>query len=141
MGQTAQSLTCSIMEKPHTGLDECPIILLSCFGARNSDEGGSKRQLQCLPLSDGVDRHEDSFGDAVQDRGALADAPVARRFGSRHFKVGAGWALLEVIQCPYNEAKSVAGNHWLRSSASVALLRGQVWSSLGIRCQQQQLVD
>ena len=38
-----------------------------------------------------------------------------------------------------NEAKSVAGNHWLRLSPSVALLRGQVWSSLGIRC--QQLVD
>ena len=40
-----------------------------------------------------------------------------------------------------NEAKSVAGNHWLRLSPSVALQRGQVWSSLGIRCQQQQLVD
>ena len=40
-----------------------------------------------------------------------------------------------------NEAKPVAGNHWLRMSPSVALLRGQVWSSLGIRCQQQQLVD
>ena len=39
MGQTAQSLTCSIMEKPHTGLDECPRILLSCFRARNSDFG------------------------------------------------------------------------------------------------------
>ena len=36
VGQTAQSLTCSIMEKPHTGLDECPRILLSCFRARNS---------------------------------------------------------------------------------------------------------
>ena len=36
MGQTAQSLTCSITEKPHTGLDECPGILLSCFSARNS---------------------------------------------------------------------------------------------------------
>ena len=31
------------------------------------------------------------------------------------------------------EAKSVAGNHWLRLSPSVTLLRGQVWSSL--RCQ------
>ena len=40
-----------------------------------------------------------------------------------------------------NEAKSVAGYHWLRLSPSVALLRGQVWSSLGIRCQQLQLVD
>ena len=35
----------------------------------------------------------------------------------------------------------MAGNHWLRLSPSVALLKGQVWSSLGIRCQQQQLVD
>ena len=40
-----------------------------------------------------------------------------------------------------NEAKSVAGNHWLRLSPSVNLLRGRVWSRLGIRCQQQQLVD
>ena len=31
-----------------------------------------------------------------------------------------------------NEAKSVAGNHWMRLSPSVALLRGQAWSSLGI---------
>ena len=31
MGQTAQSLTCSIMEKPHTGLDDCLNMLLSCF--------------------------------------------------------------------------------------------------------------
>ena len=35
MGQTAQSLTCSIMEKLHKGLDECPRILLSWFRARN----------------------------------------------------------------------------------------------------------
>ena len=36
MGQTAHNLTCSIMEKPHAGLEECLIILLSCFRARNS---------------------------------------------------------------------------------------------------------
>ena len=36
VGQTAPSLTCSIMEKPHTGFDECPRILLSCFRAGNS---------------------------------------------------------------------------------------------------------
>ena len=35
-----------------------------------------------------------------------------------------------------NEAKSVAGTPWLRLSPSVALLRGRVWSSLGIRWQQ-----
>ena len=38
MGQTAQSLPCSIMEIPHAGLDECPRIILSCFRARNSTE-------------------------------------------------------------------------------------------------------
>ena len=34
MGQTAHSLACSMIKKPHTGLDECPRILLSCFRAR-----------------------------------------------------------------------------------------------------------
>ena len=36
VGKTAQSLTSSVIEKPHTGFDECQIILLSCFRARNS---------------------------------------------------------------------------------------------------------
>ena len=36
IGQIAQSITCSIMEKLHTGLDECHRTLLSCFKARNS---------------------------------------------------------------------------------------------------------
>ena len=31
VGHTAKSLTCSIMEQPHTGLDDCLNILLSCF--------------------------------------------------------------------------------------------------------------
>ena len=31
MGQTVHSLTSSIMEKPHTGLDGCLRMLLSCF--------------------------------------------------------------------------------------------------------------
>ena len=54
MGHTAQSLTCSIREKPHTGLDECPRILLSCFRARNSGPVGVnwcfvKERRHCLP--------------------------------------------------------------------------------------------
>ena len=36
MGQTGLSLTCSIMEKPHTGLDDCLKMLLSCFRKRMS---------------------------------------------------------------------------------------------------------
>ena len=36
MGQTAQSLTCSIMEKSHTGLDDCLNMLLSCFREKMS---------------------------------------------------------------------------------------------------------
>ena len=37
MGQTAQSLTCSIMEKPRTGLDGCLRMLQACFRKRMSD--------------------------------------------------------------------------------------------------------
>ena len=51
------------------------------------------------------------------------------------------WLFLRLTVSDSNEAKSVAGNHWLWLSPSVALLRGQVWSSFGIRCQHQQLVD
>ena len=35
-GQTAQSLTCSIMDEPHTGLEDCLRMLLSCFRKRMS---------------------------------------------------------------------------------------------------------
>ena len=37
LGQTAQSITGSLIEKPHTGLDDCLNILLSCFRASTSD--------------------------------------------------------------------------------------------------------
>ena len=37
--QTAHSLTCSIMDKPHTGLDDCLRILLSYFRKRMSSSG------------------------------------------------------------------------------------------------------
>ena len=56
-----QCLTCSVMEKPHTGLDECKRIILSCFRARNSvqDVAGvlpdSRRRLRGRLLV----RHED----------------------------------------------------------------------------------
>ena len=46
MGQTAQRLTCSIMEKPHTGLEECLRILLSCFRARNSGRQLLPREVE-----------------------------------------------------------------------------------------------
>ena len=35
-GQTAQSLTCSIMDKQQTGLDDCQRKLLPCFSERMS---------------------------------------------------------------------------------------------------------
>ena len=42
--QHINSLTCSIMEKPHTELDDCLNMLLSCFRKRMSvnelSEGG-----------------------------------------------------------------------------------------------------
>ena len=37
VGQTAESLTSSIMDKPHTGLDDSLRILLSCFREKMSD--------------------------------------------------------------------------------------------------------
>ena len=50
MGQKAPGQTCSIMEIPYTGLDECPRILLACFRARNS--GQSAYSVDCsLSLS------------------------------------------------------------------------------------------
>ena len=39
MDQTAQSLTCSLMAKPHTGSDDCLRVLLSCFRKRMSGDG------------------------------------------------------------------------------------------------------
>ena len=36
LDQTAQSLTCSIMEKQHTGLGDCLRMLLACFRKRMS---------------------------------------------------------------------------------------------------------
>ena len=36
MGQKVQSLTCSIIEKPHTGLDDCLRMLQACFRRRMS---------------------------------------------------------------------------------------------------------
>ena len=37
---TPQSLTCSIMKGPHTGLDDCLMVLLMCFRKRMSDFEG-----------------------------------------------------------------------------------------------------
>ena len=42
VGQTAQSLTCSIMEKPHAGLDDCLRMLQSCFRKRMSAVDGQR---------------------------------------------------------------------------------------------------
>ena len=83
-------------------------------------------------------------GDAPRDRHLQGPGGAACRQGGQD---GARPVLQALQVSPTgprpktNEVKSVAGNHWLRLSPSVALLRGQVWSSLGIRCQQQQLVD
>ena len=60
MGQTAPSLTCSIMEQPHTGLDECPRILLSCFRARNSETGLELADTQVAQGQTGRERSDSS---------------------------------------------------------------------------------
>ena len=43
VSQTAQSVTCSIMEKPHAGFDDCPNMLMSCFIIRMSGRRWVKR--------------------------------------------------------------------------------------------------
>ena len=57
VGQTAPSLTCSIMEKPHTGLKDCLNMLLSCFRKRMSDldlcddnDHGRKHSTHCAAV-------------------------------------------------------------------------------------------
>ena len=51
MGQTAQSLTCSIMGKPLAGLDDCLDMLLSCFRKRMS---GLDVLVQAVPGPEGL---------------------------------------------------------------------------------------
>ena len=50
VGQTAQSLTCSIMEKPHTGLDDCLRMLQECFRKTisESDARGYENNFRIL---------------------------------------------------------------------------------------------
>ena len=50
VGQTAQSLTCSIMDKPHTGLEDCLRMLLSCFRKRmpgGNEVTSASKGLRC----------------------------------------------------------------------------------------------
>ena len=51
VGQTAQNLTCAIMEKPHTGLDDCLNMLLSCFRKRLSVQEGVAQGNDGDPLN------------------------------------------------------------------------------------------
>ena len=56
VGQTTQSITCSILEIPHTGLDYClDMLLLSCFRKRMSATGQCVRPAR--PGTGGVLRH------------------------------------------------------------------------------------
>ena len=43
VGQTAQCQTCSIMEKPGTGLDDCLNMLMACFRKGMSAARSSNR--------------------------------------------------------------------------------------------------
>ena len=73
MGQTAQSLICSIKEKPDTGLDDCLKILLLCFRARTSvkKEGLPKpRSAEVLLVLDELEGLDDAL--EVLDSAVLA---------------------------------------------------------------------
>ena len=56
------SLTCSIMENPHTGLEDCPKILLLWFRARNSSVGATTLLTYSIhslsSLHSGNDKHD-----------------------------------------------------------------------------------
>ena len=68
MGQTAQSLTYSIMVKQHTRLDECPTIILLCFKARSS----GARLAVVLRTVEGSHVHGDGGDEAL----ALVELPL-----------------------------------------------------------------
>ena len=54
MGQTAQSLACSIVEKPHAGLDDCLRMLQACFtkrmSAHNKEQDVLQESIISLPI-------------------------------------------------------------------------------------------
>ena len=74
IGETAQSLTCPIMENPHTGVDECPRILLSCFRSRNS--GGALFHAVAAACPNLVKVTSDLSSRAVRQRERPADQCV-----------------------------------------------------------------
>ena len=66
VGQTAQSLTCSIVEKLQTGLDDCLNMLLSRFRRRMSADGGREGEPRLRQLyggGGGFKAHSYSGGD------------------------------------------------------------------------------
>ena len=61
--QITQSLTCSIMEKPHTGLDDCPRMLLPCFKNKMSVHFAQRflPRIACRPR---IDRNLSVFSES-----------------------------------------------------------------------------
>ena len=51
--RNARSLSCSIMKKPNTGLDECQRILLKCLRSRNSDPSPTSTFSACVTALSG----------------------------------------------------------------------------------------
>ena len=75
-----------------------------------------------------ADDDADEGGGEHDDDGAGAERQI-RVVGLGHQRSHRTVHLLSGNVGIMNEAKSVAGNHWLRLSPSVDLLRGQVWSN------------
>ena len=61
--QTAQSLTCFITERPHTGLFDCLRILLSCFRKRMS--GLDRAVVDCLLGLEPLRRDSQGLDDGI----------------------------------------------------------------------------
>ena len=81
LGQTAQSLTCSNMEKPHTGLDDCLKMLLAC-----------SRKMMSAQEEERSTEPDPGEGERRQcDRGADGEPqvrPLLREDGRDHQPVG-----------------------------------------------------
>ena len=110
MGQTAQSPTCSIIEKPHTGLDECPRILLLCLRARNSiatweikftweKNGNSSGYFVPLFVGLGCNQFRDKKW-MMRERGCANDG--AEGIFPFPFRISPSLFLLEVARFPKN---------------------------------------
>ena len=144
VGRTAHSLTCSILENPHTWLDDCLRMLQACFSKRMSEgvrERGEGRKHSWIPLIlwyyGGLDnklvRHvagfmnifNISFQQSLKERcfhgDVINDIPVCSYKGSPATAICNVWRAIisytsegQFIREPYIYNTDVEENSWTR---------------------------